>query len=132
MLQLQPTPDCPTDNRCIEDRFLTLHHIHIRDKEVLELLTKSLAKSCDLDPLKSKLLVQHHQEVVPLLSHIVNVSGCFSFCLATSNLLILRNRIEFYVERQAFTSYQTFLRKPCLITGESLSLYIKFYSVPEN
>ena len=28
MLQLQPTPDCPTDNRCIEDRFFTQHGIH--------------------------------------------------------------------------------------------------------
>ena len=78
MLQLQPKPDCPTDNRCIEDRFLTQHHIHtfckVRDKEVLELLTKSLAKSCDLDPFPSKLLVQHHQESVPILSQIVNAS----------------------------------------------------------
>ena len=64
MLQLQPTPGCPTDNRCMEDRFLMQHCIHkfceVRDEEVLELLTKSPAKSCDLDPLLSKLLVQHH------------------------------------------------------------------------
>ena len=78
MLQLQPTPDCPTNNRCIEDRFLTQHCIHkfqdVRDEEVLKLLTKSLAKSCELDPFPSKLLVQHHQEVVPMLSQIVNAS----------------------------------------------------------
>ena len=76
MLQLQPTPDCPTDNKCIEDRFITQHHIHkfykIRDEEVLELLIKSPVKSCDLDPFPLKLLVQYHQEVVPILSQIVN------------------------------------------------------------
>ena len=68
MLQLQQTWDCSTDNRCIEDRFLTQHCIHkfheVRDKEVLELLTKSLGMSCDLGPFPSKLLVQHCQEIV--------------------------------------------------------------------
>ena len=78
MLQLKPTPDCPIDNRYIEDRFLTQHCIHkfceVRDEEILELLTKSPAKACDLDPLPSKLPVQHCQEVVPILSQIVNAS----------------------------------------------------------
>ena len=46
----------------------------VRDEEVLELLTKSLAKSCDLDPFPSKLFVQHHQEVVPILSQIIDAS----------------------------------------------------------
>ena len=45
MLQLQPTPDWVSDNRYLEDRFLTQHCIHkfckVRDEDVLELLTKS-------------------------------------------------------------------------------------------
>ena len=78
ILQLQLTPDCPTDVGCIEDRFLTQHRFHkfceVRHEEVLELLTKSPAKSCDLDPFPSKLLVQYHQKVVPILCQIVNAS----------------------------------------------------------
>ena len=78
MWQLKPTPDCPIDNRYIEDRFLKQHCIHefheVRDEEVLELLTKSPAKSCKLDPLPSKLLVRHHLKVAPILTQIVNAS----------------------------------------------------------
>ena len=78
MLQFQPTPDCPINNTYIEDRFLTQYCIHkfheVRDEEVLELLIKSLAKSCDLDSFASKLLVQYHQEVIPKLSQIINAS----------------------------------------------------------
>ena len=78
MLQLKPNLDCPIDNRYIEDRFLTQHHIHefheIREEEVLELLTKTPAKSCKLDPFPSKLLVKHHREVIPILTQIVNGS----------------------------------------------------------
>ena len=74
MLQLKSTPDCPIDNRYIEDIFITQYCIHnfceVRDGEV----TKSPAKSYSLDPFPSKLLVQHHQEVVPILSQIVNAS----------------------------------------------------------
>ena len=77
-LQLKPTPDCPINNRYIEDRFLTQHCIHefheVREEEVPELLTKSPAKSCGLDLFPSKLLVRHHQEVVPILTQIVNAS----------------------------------------------------------
>ena len=78
MLQLKPTPNCPIDNRYIGDRFLTQHHIHefyeVREEEVLKLLTKSPAKSCKLDPFPSKLLVRHHQEVISILTQIVNAS----------------------------------------------------------
>ena len=41
---------------------------------VHRLFTKSPTKSCNLDPFPSKLLAQHHQEVVPILSQIVNAS----------------------------------------------------------
>ena len=65
-------------NSYIEDRFLTQHHIHefheVREEEVLELLTKSPAMSCKLDPFPSKLLVRHHLEVTPILTQIVNAS----------------------------------------------------------
>ena len=58
MLQLKPTPDCPINNRYIQDRFFTEHHIHefheVREEEVLELLTKSPAKSCEMDPFPIK------------------------------------------------------------------------------
>ena len=78
MLQLKPTPDCPIENRYIEDRFLTqqcIQEFHeVREEEVLELLTISLAKSCELDPFPSKLLVRHCQEVIPILTQIVNAS----------------------------------------------------------
>ena len=78
ILQLQSTPDCPMDNRYTEDKFLTHHRIQkfckVRDKEILELLTKSPAKSCDLDPFPSNVLMQHCQVVVPILSQIVNAS----------------------------------------------------------
>ena len=78
MLQLKPTPDCPINNRYIENRFLTKHHIHefheVREEEVLELLTKSPAKSCELDPFPSKLLLRHCLEVAPILTQIVNAS----------------------------------------------------------
>ena len=78
MLELKPTSDCPSDNRYIEDGFMTQYCIHefpeVREEEVLKLLTTSPAKSCELDPFPSKLLVRHHLEVTPILTQIVNAS----------------------------------------------------------
>ena len=70
MLQLKPTSDCSIDNRYIEDGILTQYHMH----EFHELLTTSPAKSCELDPFPSKLLVSHHLEVTPIITQIVNAS----------------------------------------------------------
>ena len=76
MLQLKPTSDCPIDNRYIEDGFLTqccMHEFHeVREEEILKLLTTSPAKSCELDPFPSKLLVS--LEVAPIITQIVNAS----------------------------------------------------------
>ena len=78
ILQLKPTPDCPINNRYMEDKFLTKHHIHklheVREEEVLDLLTKSPSKSCELDPFLSRLLVRHHLEDAPIFTQIVNAS----------------------------------------------------------
>ena len=78
MLQLKPTSDCAINNRYIEDGFLTqycMHEFHeVREEEVLKLLTTSPAKSCELNPLPSKLLVRHHLEVTPIIIQIVHAS----------------------------------------------------------
>ena len=104
MLQLKPTPDCPINNRYVEDRFLTQHHIHefheVRKEEVLELLTKSPAKSCKLLHFPSKLPVRHCQEVIPILTQIVNASltqGEFTSELKNANLhpLLKKAGIDF-------------------------------------
>ena len=91
MLQLNPTTDCPIDNRYIEMGFLTQHRLdefnEVREEEVLKLLTTAPAKSCDLDPLPSRLLVKHCLEVVPVITQIVNASlthGEFSSQLKTA------------------------------------------------
>ena len=72
MLQLKPTTDCPIDNRYIEDGFLTQYCLdefsEVREEEVLKLLTTAPAKSCELDPFPSKLLVRHHLEVIPIIT----------------------------------------------------------------
>ena len=120
MSQLKPTPDCPIDNGYIEDRFLSQHQIHkfceVRDEEVLELLTKSPAKSCDLDPFPSKLLVQHHQEVIPILSQIVNASltqGEFTSELKSALLcpLLKKAGIDLIFKNYRPTSNLSFLSK---------------------
>ena len=41
---------------------------------VLKLLTTAPAKSCELDPFPSRLLVRHHLEVVPIITQIANAS----------------------------------------------------------
>ena len=78
MLQLKPASDCLIDNRYIEDGFLTQYHMHefheVREEEVLKLLTTSPAKSCELNPFPSKLLVRHHLEVTLIITLIVNAS----------------------------------------------------------
>ena len=78
MLQLKPTSDCPIDNRYIEDGFLTQYHMHefheVREEEVLKLFITPPAKSSELDPIPSKLLVRHLLEVAPILIQIVNAS----------------------------------------------------------
>ena len=78
MLQLEPTSDCPIDNRYIEDGFFTQYHMHefheVREEEVLKLLSTSPAKSCELDPFPSKLLMRHRIEVTPIITQIVNAS----------------------------------------------------------
>ena len=78
MLQLKPTTDCPIDNRYIEMGFLTQHCLdefnEVREEEVLKLLTTAPAKSCELDPFPSRLLVRHCLEVVPIITQIVNAS----------------------------------------------------------
>ena len=78
MLQLKPTSDCPIDNRYIEGGFLTQYHLdefnEVRKEEVLKLLTTAPAKSCELDPFPSRLLVRHHLEVVPIITQIANAS----------------------------------------------------------
>ena len=78
MLQLEPTSDCPIDNRYIEDGFLTQYRMHefheVREEEVLKLLSTSPAKSCELNPFPSKLLMRHHLEVTPIITQIVNAS----------------------------------------------------------
>ena len=94
MLQLKPTSDCSIDNRYIEDGFLTQYHMHkfheVREEEVLKLLTTSPAKSCELDPFPSKLLVRHCLEVAPIITQIVNASlTCGEF---TSEL-----KMHFYI-----------------------------------
>ena len=78
MLQLKPTSDCPIINRYIEDGFLTQYCMHdfneVREEEVLKLLTTSPAKSCELNPFPSKLLVGHCLEVTSIITQIVNAS----------------------------------------------------------
>ena len=78
MLQLKPTSDCPINNRYIEDGFLTqycMHQFHeVREEEVLKLLTTSPAKSCELNPFPSELLVRHFLKVSPIITQIVNAS----------------------------------------------------------
>ena len=78
MLQLKPTADCPINNRHIEDGFLTQYCMdvfnEVRDEEVLKLLTTAPAKSCELDPFPSKLLVRHYLEVAPIFTQIANAS----------------------------------------------------------
>ena len=59
---------------------------------------------------------------------------------STSNLGFIRNRIEFYVERQPFARYQTWLPQVWRRPEETMfdnwqnlvSLHITFYSVPEK
>ena len=52
-----------------------MHEFHeVREEEVLKLLTMSPAKSCELDPFPSKLLVRHCLEVTPIITQIVNAS----------------------------------------------------------
>ena len=91
MLQLKPTTDCPIDNRYIESGFLTQYHLdefnEVREEEVLKLLTTAPAKSCELDPFPSRLLVRHHLKVVPIITQIANASlthGEFSSKLKTA------------------------------------------------
>ena len=78
MLELKLALDCPISNKYIEDGFLTqycmLEFHEVREEEVLKLLTTSPAKSCELDPFPSKLLVRHHLEVAPIITQIVNAS----------------------------------------------------------
>ena len=90
MLQLKPTTDCPIDNRYIETGFLTQHCLdefnEVREEVFLKLLTTAPAKSCELDPFPSRLLVRHHLEVIPIITQIVNASlthGEFSSQLKT-------------------------------------------------
>ena len=59
----------------------------VREGEVLKLLTTSPAKSCELNPFPSKLLVRHHLAVAPIITQIVNASlahGEFTFELKTA------------------------------------------------
>ena len=52
-----------------------MHEFHeVREEEVFKLLTTSPAKSCELDPFPSKLLVRHCLEVAPIVTQIVNAS----------------------------------------------------------
>ena len=78
MLQLKPATDCFIDNRYIEDGFLTQYcrdeFNEVREEEVLKLLTTAPAKSCELNPFPSKLLVRHHLEVIPIITQIANAS----------------------------------------------------------
>ena len=78
LLQLKPTTDCPIENRYIEDGFLTQYCMdefnEVKEEEVLKLLTTAPAKSCELGPVPSKLLVRHHLEVIPIITLIANAS----------------------------------------------------------
>ena len=78
MLQLKPTTDCPIDNRYIQDGFLTQYCLdefnEVREEDILKLLTTAPAKSCELNPFPSKLLVRHHLEVIPIITQIANAS----------------------------------------------------------
>ena len=78
MLQLKPTTAFPIDNRYIEDGFLTQYCLdefnEVREEEVLKLLTTVPAKSCELDPFPSRLLVRHHLEIIPIITKIANAS----------------------------------------------------------
>ena len=69
---------CPIDNRYIEDGFLTQYCLdefnEVREEEVLKLLTTASAKSCELDPFPSNLLVRHRLEVIPIITRIANAS----------------------------------------------------------
>ena len=78
MLQLKPTADYPINNMYIEDGFLTQYCMdefnEVRGEEVLKLLTTAPAKSCELNPFPSKLLVRHCLEVTPIITEIANTS----------------------------------------------------------
>ena len=67
-----------------------MHEFHeVREEEVLKLLTTSPAKSCELDPLPSKLLVRHCLEVTPIITQIVNASlTCGEFTSELKNALV--------------------------------------------
>ena len=67
-----------------------MHEFHeVREEELLKLLTTSPAKSCELDPIPSKLLMRHHLEVTPVITQIINASlTCGEFTSELKNALV--------------------------------------------
>ena len=110
----------PYYNRYIEDGFLTQYHIQefheVSEEEVLKLLTTSPAKSCELDPIRSKLLVRHGLEVAQILTQILNASlthGEFTTELknALVNPLLKKSGINCIFKNYRPISHLSFLSK---------------------
>ena len=119
MLQQKPTANCPIDNRYIEDGFLTQYCMdefnEVREEEVLKLLTTASAKSCELDPFPSKLLVRHHLEVTPINTQIANTSltqGEFTSELKTALVHPLLKNLELTASLETTDQYPTYLICP--------------------
>ena len=119
MLELKPTADCPINNRYIGDGFLTHYCMdefnEVREQEVLKLLTTAPAKSCELDPFPSKLLVRHHLEVAPVITQIANASltqGEFTSELKTALVHPLLKNLELTASLETTDQYPTYLFCP--------------------
>ena len=119
MLQLKPTTDCPIDNRYIEDGFLTRYLLdefnEVREEEVLKCLTTAPAKSCELDPFPSRLLVRHRLEVIPIITQIANASlthGEFTSQLKTALVHPLLKNLKLTTSSGTTDQYLIYLSCP--------------------
>ena len=78
MLQLKPTSDSLSTINISKMDFLhniaCMNFMRSEEEEVLKPPTTSPAKSCELDPFPSKLLVRHCLNVAPIITQIINAS----------------------------------------------------------
>ena len=78
MEKLKATSVLTEENSYMESEFLTEHQMltfqQLLANEVCKLINSAEAKSCELDPIPSKLLITKSREIAPAITEILNLS----------------------------------------------------------
>ena len=118
MEKLKATSALTEENSYMESQFLTEHQMltfqQLSVDEVCKLINSAEAKSCELDPIPSKLLKTNSREIAPVITEILNLSlktgdFCEELKQALLHLLLKKRGLEL-----AFTNYRPVSNLPYL------------------